>query len=208
MNRLVIIGAGGHGRVVADAARLSGQWVEIVFLDDRYPELLSSGGFTVVGAVSDVSSNNRPEDAYIVAVGNAAARQTIVKRTGLAAEQFARVIHPSAIVADSAQLGHGVMVLAGVVINCDSQIEEHVIVNTASVVEHDCRVGAFTHLSPRSCLGGEVIIGEGCWIGIGALVLPLLQLGASSILGAGAVMTRSFDNGLTLVGVPAQIKGE
>ncbi|MDP5149803.1 acetyltransferase [Rheinheimera baltica] len=201
MNILAILGASGHGRVVADAARLSEQWAEIIFYDDAFPHLQVSGGIPVVGNSSALLQ--RHDCDVVVAIGNNTIRLNRLMELRDAGLSLAVVKHPASVVAGDVVLGAGTVVLANAVINTLAKIGMGCIINTSSVVEHDCELGDGVHIAPAASLAGEVIIEQRCWIGIGAVVKQAIRLEHDIIVGAGAVVIKSAAANQTLVGVPA-----
>jgi sugar O-acyltransferase (sialic acid O-acetyltransferase NeuD family) len=207
MQRILILGAGGHAQVVADIlmhARGAGKEVEpLGYLDDD-PGLAGKNflGLSVVGVVSDLSRIKH--DAVVVAIGNNSARSKVYARLIEQGERFAVALHPSANIAPGVKLGQGTMVCAGVVVNPQSEVGEDVILNTGCTLDHHNKVGAHAHIAPGVHTGGEVVIGEGAFVGIGAVVLPQVKIGAWSVVGAGAVVLKDVPPGVTVVGVPAR----
>lgn len=196
MKRLLIVGASGHGKVVADIARLSG-YGDITFLDDN-PEIKQCGGYPIIGRSSQV---NGLDGDVIVAIGNAKIRRRIQER--ISAERLVTLFHPNAVVS-SAQIGRGTVVMAGAVINPDAVIGEGCIINTASSVDHDCRIGSYVHIAVGAHIAGSVEIGDETWIGAGATVSNNLTICADCMIGAGAVVVRDITQLGTYVGVPAK----
>ena len=205
---ILIIGAGGHGQVVADIfrARHAGLLIsdDVGFLDDD-PERLGGRftGGTVLGTLAEMT--RIPHDAVIVAVGENAIRARIFRRVLEASERVAIAEHPRSVVAEDVTLGSGSMVCAGAIVNTGASIGRNVIVNTAATVDHHSVIGDHVHLAPGVHLGGEVIVEEGALVGIGAIVLPRVRIGAWSTVGAGAVVTADVPPGTTVVGVPARV---
>lgn len=202
MKRLVIVGTGGHARVVADAARLSGHWGEIAFVDDRQIEAGANWASPRLGRISDLAEGAVSCDAVVVAIGANGARARIgalLEPLGLAT-----IVHPAAVVADSARIGPGSMVLAGAIVAPGAELGPHAIVNHGACVDHDVRAGEALHVSPRAALAGHVRLGARCWIGIGAVVINGITLGDDVTVGAGAAVVRDVAAGCTVVGVPAR----
>ena len=195
MNRLVIIGASGHGKVVADIAALIG-YKDIVFLDDD-ENIKECAGYPVIG-----KSAEAPNGELFVAVGNAETRKQLMK---LYKDKVLPVlIHPSAIVAKGAEVGAGSVIMAGVVINPGVKIGEGCIINTSSSVDHDCNIADFVHVSVGAHLSGTVRLGEGTWIGAGAVVSNNIDICGGCTIGAGSVVIRDINEPGTYVGVPAR----
>ena len=197
MNRLVIIGASGHGKVVADIATLNG-YKDIVFLDND-PEIKNCAGYPVLGP--DTMTSELDGDVF-VAVGNAETRKRLMERD--MARSFPALIHPSAVIAKSAEVSAGSVVMAGAVINPGARIGKGCIINTSSSVDHDCVVGDYVHISVGAHLSGTVVVGTGTWIGTGAIVSNNVNIGGECIIGAGAVVIKDILEAGTYIGVPAR----
>lgn len=197
MNRLIIVGASGHGKVVADIAKLNG-YDDIVFLDDD-ENVKECAGWPVVG-----KSTEAPEGEIFVAVGNTEIRKWLM---GLYEKRVQPVlVHHSAIIADSVEIGSGTVVMAGAVINPEAKIGKGCIVNTSSSVDHDCIVEDYVHISVGAHLSGTVIVGESTWIGAGVTVSNNVNICGNCIVGAGAVVIKDIKTPGTYIGVPARVK--
>lgn len=202
---LVIFGAGGHAKVVAEAAQLCG--FDILGFVDQSPnrwgaELL---GIPVVGDETDLTSFDNEDCRAVVAIGDNAQREALVNRLAERNVKFARVIHPSALISPSAELGTGTVVLAGTVVNSMAVLGNHCILNTMSSIDHDCVIEDFVHLSPGVHLAGGCHVGRSAHVGISACVVPHCCIGARSIIGAGAAVTQNIPSDVTAVGVPARV---
>ena len=195
-NRLVIIGASGHGKVVADIAVLN-EYKDIVFLDDN-KDIKECGGFPVVG-----KSTEAPEGDLFVAVGNAAIRKRLMERYGDRRQPV--LIHPDAVVAQGVEIGEGSVIMAGTVINPGAKIGRGVIVNTTSSIDHDCSLGDYVHVAVGAHLCGTVSVGDETWIGAGATVSNNVNICGGCMIGAGTVVIKDIDQSGTYVGVPAKI---
>lgn len=204
MSVLAILGASGHGRVVADAALKSGHWQEIRFYDDAWPALKNNKHLAIYGDTEKLLGLTEKPDV-IVAIGNnkiRAAKQQLLVTQGF---NIATVVHPAATIDANAKIGPGSVVMANVVVNSYAQIGEGVILNTAAVIEHDCTIANWVHISPNVALAGEVVIGEYSWIGIGAIVRHQQRIAANVMVGAGAVVVKDITPGQTVVGNPARV---
>ena len=195
MKRLLIIGAGGHGRVAADIASHCG-YRDIAFLDDAPRD-------GVVGTVADAAHFIDSAD-FFVAIGNNATRERIQHGLEQMGASVVTLIHPSAVVAGGATVGRGSMIAAGAIICVDTAIGNGVIVNTAASVDHDCVVGDFAHISVGSHVCGTVHIGARTWVGAGATVINNVDVVGDCTIGAGAVVVKPITEGGTYISVPAK----
>lgn len=197
---LVIYGAGDHGRVVAEAARLAG-WRVLGFLDDRVAAGEEIGGAPVLGAAERLAGI---EAAVIVAVGENAHRWDLIKRVEGEGARLAAVVHPAAAVSESATVGRGVFIGAQAVVNAEAELRAGAIVNSGAVVEHHAVVGEAAHVGPGAVVTGRSQVGERALVGAGAVVLPGRAIGAAATVGAGAVVTADVLAGATVAGNPAR----
>lgn len=200
--KLLIIGAGGHGKVVANIAKCLGIYSEIVFLDDN-EERQSVQGYPCKGTISDLETEGKESEVF-VAIGNAAIREKIFSFVNEKGFKIPTLLHPDAVIGEGVQIGCGTVVMAGVVINADARIGKGAIVNTSSSIDHDCVVEDFTHIAVGAHIAGNVKIGKGCWIGAGAVLNNNLSLTSGVTIGAGAVVIRDIIEAGTYVGVPAR----
>lgn len=201
--KLAVIGAGGHGKVVAELAAALGTYGEIVFLDDRAQG--SVNGFPVIGTTLLLENSLSPEQFDIaVAVGNNRIRRQIAEKAAALGFALPILIHPDATVSPSATVGQGSVIMAKAVVQADSVLKDGVIVNTAATVDHDCLLDAFVHISPGVHLSGNTRIGEESWIGTGACSRQQIRIGSGATIGAGAVVVRDVSDGMTVAGNPAK----
>lgn len=198
---LAILGAGGHGRVVADCAEALG-WDRIDFFDDGAGA--SSGPWPVVGRIADFHDRADDYDAVIVGIGAGRVRLALHRELVTRGATVATLIHPAATVSRHARLGAGTVVFAGAVVNVGAVIGEACIVNTGAGVDHDCQLSDGVHVSPGAHLGGGVSIGECSWIGIGAALRHGVQIGRDVQVGAGAAVVSAVQDELVVAGVPAR----
>lgn len=197
LNRLIIIGAGGHGKVVANIAKLNG-YKEIVFLDNN-PELKECLGYPVLGPDT---LTKKLEGGIFVAVGNSAVRQKLMDRDS--ERKFPILIHPSAIITEDTEIGIGSVVIAGTVINPGVKIGKGCIINTSSSIDHDCVIGDYCHISVGAHLCGSVNVAKSVWIGTGVTVSNNVNICSNTIIGAGAVVINDIEEEGTYIGVPAK----
>ena len=196
---LWIIGAGGHGRVVADIAEALGH-TDIRFLDERWPALQRNLAWPVAGSgIADLP----PKSRVFVALGDCRKRLLILKQLHEAGFDAVRLVHPTAHVSRHAQLGAGSVVMPMAAVNAGAGLGTGVIVNTGATVDHDCHIGDGVHISPGAHLAGGVSVGNESWIGIGAVVREGIRIGANVMVGAGAAVVSHVPDGACVLGVPA-----
>ncbi|MDD4780993.1 MAG: acetyltransferase [Tissierellia bacterium] len=201
-NKLLIIGASGHGRVVADIAIKMNRWQQIAFLDDD-EEIQSPIRVKVIGKSNDAFTYINDYDIF-VAIGNNKTREKILTQLEMAGANIPTLIHPSAIIGEKVEVGIGTVVMAGVIINCCSTIGEGCIVNTGAVIDHDNVIEDYVHISPGTRLAGTVKVGQGSWLGIGSVVSNNVNICSGCKVGAGAVVVRDITEPGTYVGVPSR----
>ena len=178
MTRLLVIGAGGYGRAVAEAAMAMDTHTVVGFVDDRWPDLMPIWNLPVVGRLADLPDLRLMADAVVPAIGDGQARRAACAAALAAGFDLASVIHPRAFVSPSAVLGLGVTVMAGAVIGTLARIDNGAIVNAGAVVDHDGHVGAYAHMGVGACMGGGSVLAPGAFLRIGAILAPGLRLEA------------------------------
>lgn len=198
---LVVIGAGGHGKVVADILLASGLTVD-GFLDDGRPVGESVLGLPVLGPLDWLREHPA---SVALGVGHNDARARVAEQARQYGAELVTAVHPRAVVSPFSVLDEGVVVMALAVVQPHASVGRGAILNTACVVEHDCRVGAFAHVSPNAAMAGGCQLGDRAHLGIGAAMLPGTSVGFGSIVGGGAVVCRSIPEGVVAVGVPARV---
>jgi len=203
MKRLAIIGASGHGKVVADAALLSG-WKDVVFFDDAWPEQKLNSHWPVIGDFQCLLNSMDSFDAVIVAIGNNAVRQKKSIELKNAGFLLASVIHPTAVVSPFSNIGYGCFIGANSIVHVDASIGDYVIINTSAVIEHDCKIGEASHISPSAALAGGVTVGIRSWIGIDACIRQVTKVGNDAVVGAGSTVVKDVSSGTTVIGSPAR----
>jgi len=200
--RLLIIGASGHGKVVADIALKMNKWQSIAFLDDN-KSLKKSMGLEIIGNLSDVFTYIEDSDIF-VAVGNNITREKIQEKIESTGAGIPLLVHPDAVIGDQVYLGIGTVVMAGVVINCSTKIGKGCIINTGSTIDHDNIIEDYVHISPGVSLAGTVKVGKSSWIGIGSTVSNNVNITSGCIVGAGALVVRDITEPGTYIGVPVR----
>lgn len=203
MNKLAILGAGGHGKVIADLAQLNG-WRQIDFYDDAWPEKKDNRHWLVVGDALRLRTALKHYQGLMIAIGDNRIRAQKLKLFLDLDAPLVTLIHPAAQVSRYVSFGPGCVVMAGACVNADTRVGAGAIVNTGCSIDHDCLLGTCVHVSPGARIAGGVRIGDESWIGLGACVNQQLTIGAGVMVGAGAVVVKDLPDGVTAVGVPAR----
>jgi sugar O-acyltransferase (sialic acid O-acetyltransferase NeuD family) len=198
MEKIVLIGAGGHGAVIKEILDENSSNI-VCFIDANY-SINECLGVNVIHEESELVDD--VSLAFVISVGSNTIRKNIANQQS---RQYINAIHPSSVISKSLDIGFGNAFMAGVCINARTRIGNHCIVNTNATVDHDCVLEDFVHVSPGAQLGGNVYVGEGAHIGIGASIKPGVKIGKWSVVGAGAVVVNDVPDGVTVVGVPAKI---
>lgn len=200
--KIIIAGAGGHGKVVCDT--LLAQSLDVKGFIDKDPQKWKSSlvGIPILG---DIDALTDRQLAIAMGIGDNMAREKVFHHAKTLGFRFVNAIHPSAVIGRGCRLGEGIVIFANVVINPDTQIGDDVILNTSCSVDHDCVLEAHAHLAPGVRLAGNVKVGEGTLLGIGTAVIPGIKIGAHSIVGAGSVVIRDVPDNCVAVGNPAQV---
>jgi len=202
MKRLAIMGASGHGKVVADTAELN-NWNELVFFDDAWPHTSKNGPWPVVGDFNVLIKNINHFDGFVVAIGNNTIRIAKCRELMEAGVQLSTIIHPAATVSQYTEIGPGTVIFAHSVINAGTRLGLGCIINTSATIDHDCSLGQGVHLSPGSHLAGGIKVGDLSWVGIGACVRELIEIGCRVTVGAGSVVLKNIPDDQTVAGIPA-----
>lgn len=198
--QVVIIGASGHGKVIADIVLRNGDQI-LGFLDDNPKAPADIYGIPLLGNAADFI--RYPDAHFIIAIGNAAIRRRLADRMGNV--RWYTAIHPKAAVSGlDVTIGEGSVIAAGAVVNPGATVGRHCIINTNAVVEHDCTLGDYVHISVSAALGGTVEVGDSCWIGIGSCVKNNLSICPGCMIGAGAAVVKNIEEPGTYVGVPVR----
>lgn len=202
---LNILGAGGHGSVVADTALVSGRWTGVLFHDDdtHLHSRLEKYGWKLAGTFAGFLENYRDCDAAVVGIGDNESRRKVQSMLAELSISIATVIHPNASVSPRADLGAGCVVFDGARVNIGAKLSEGCIVNTSASIDHDCTIGDYVHISPGANIAGGVFIGACSWVGLGAVVKENISIGAGCIIGAGSVVLENVPDNTVVVGVPA-----
>jgi sugar O-acyltransferase (sialic acid O-acetyltransferase NeuD family) len=202
----VIIGAGGHGRVVLDLLRAAGTHRVVGFLDAD-PGLVGSDihGVPVLGPVNLLMKLRQQQvKSAFVAIGDGRTRVAYANEIRASGLETITAIHPSAIVSSRARVGTNTVICAGAVVCTDAIIGDSVVINTSAVVDHECTVGEGAFIAPGALLAGRVTVGPLAFVGLGAKVIQCRSIGAGAIVGAGAVVVRDVRANAKVMGVPAR----
>lgn len=201
-DKLLIIGASGHGKVVADIALKMNKWKSIAFLDDD-ESINMCMELEVVGKTADAFTYKDRAD-FFVAIGNNTSREKIQERFIAKGLNLVKLIHPSAVIGTDVEVGEGTVVMAGVAINSSSRIAKGCIINTSCSLDHDNVIEDYVHISPGANLAGTVKVGKKSWLGIGSVVSNNVNICSGCELGAGAVVVKDIIEPGTYVGVPVR----
>ncbi len=203
--KLALLGASGHGQVIAEIAELLG-YQHIVFFDDAWPDKSKLGVWSIEGDTQALIERKQEFDACFVSIGDNDIRhqkQMLLERKSF---HLINLIHPASVVSRYATICSGSVVMAGAVINAFAKIGHGCIINTGSTVDHDCFLEDCVHISPGAHLAGNVIVAECSWIGIGAVIKQNVQVGANTTIGAGAVVISNIPAASLAIGCPAKLK--
>lgn len=205
--KVVIIGHGGHSKVVTDIVESTKDLQIIAYLDNKYEEVQVMDQFICAPlSVIDDLKKKYGDIKFVIAIGDNRIRKMIADMLKISEKEFLTVIHPTSIVSQSVKIGNGTVVMPNTIINADTIIGNHCIVNSGSVVEHDSILEDFVHVCPNSTITGTVKIGEGCMVGSGATIIPNKRIGEWTTIGAGATVTDDLPSNCVAVGTPAKIK--
>ena len=205
MKKIVIVGDGGHSKVIQDIVLMSSGLKLAAILDDRYEKVTIQNDVSYGPIRYAMKLSLEADTLFIIGIGNNESRSRVVHKLGLPKERYITLIHESAIVSPKATIGNGTVVMARSVVQADSTIGSHAILNTGSIVEHDNVIGDYAHISPGSTLTGNVRIGEGTHIGAGTVIIPSCTVGNWCIIGAGSTVTREIFDGQKAYGTPARV---
>ena len=207
-NKLIIIGAGGHAGVVIDAAERQGFYNIYGLLDDTKAVDSYVHGYRILGGIpklfelSQYERDKRDKYTYFIAIGDNYSRFKLYMRFHELKLKYATIIHPSAKIGSRVYLDAGVVVMAGATVNTGSKIEKQVILNTQSSVDHDTLIEEFASMAPASATGGNVIVGRGTAICMGAMILNGVIVGSNSVIGAGSIVTVDQPDNVVAYGTP------
>ncbi|EJS60853.1 MULTISPECIES: acetyltransferase [Bacillus] len=204
--RIIMIGVGGHSKVIRDIILSYGNYEIIAQLDDVYKELKIEDGvyFGPISAAVKLMDEH-VDTKFVIAIGNNRTRKIIMEQLEIPSHRYATLIHKQSIVSLSAKIGTGTVIMPGAIVNADVEIGNHVIVNSGAIIEHDNKINDFAHISPNAVLTGSVTVGIGVHIGAGVNVIPNITIGNWSVIGAGATVIRDIVANCKAVGIPARV---
>lgn len=204
MKTLAIIGASGHGKVLADMAELLGY--NVTFFDDAYPNKLANEHWPIAGNLTVLLKNPNLYECVVVAIGNNQMRNTLCIKLINDGFKLPTLIHPTSVISKYAKIADGSVFLANSVVNAFAQIGRNCIINTGAIIEHDCVIGEAVHVSPNVALAGGTKVGDLSWLGIGSLTKQLVEIGENTIIGANTTVINNIPSNVMAVGTPAVIK--
>ena len=204
MKRLAILGASGHGKVVAEMA-LSTGWEAVEFFDDAFPAKASADDFLIKGGYNSLIGAADAYDGFHVAIGDNRTRLTILNKLLKIDLPCPKIIAPTAVVSSTAQLGSGISIMPNVVVNSKTVLGNGVILNTSCSVDHDCKLAAGAHIAPGAHLAGNISIGICSLVGIGSSIVQGKVVGNYAVIGAGSAVISNIPDNVTVVGVPSKI---
>jgi sugar O-acyltransferase (sialic acid O-acetyltransferase NeuD family) len=205
MKKLALLGASGHGKVVADIAQELG-WQEIVFFDDAWPQLIMNSHWPVIGNIEMLFSSIGDYSGVVVSIGDCVIRWDKQQALKALKANLISLVHPKSVISKYASIGLGSVVMAGSIINADASIGEACIINTGTTIDHDCVLGNGVHISPGAHLSGNVAIDTCSWIGVGSCIRQGIRIGSSTVIGAGSVVVNDIASHVIAYGNPAIIQ--
>jgi sugar O-acyltransferase (sialic acid O-acetyltransferase NeuD family) len=204
---VVILGAGGHGRVVLEILRAAGKFRPVGFLDANASlSGVEIADIPVLGSVNQLPRLTQQKiRGAIVAIGDNRVRRSYARLVIDAGIELINAIHPSAVIATTASLGSNIVIAPGAIVCTDAKVDDSSIINTGAVIDHECQISEGAHICPGALLAGRVRVGTGAFVGMGAKIIQCLTIGDEAIVGAGAVVLSDVPDGVTVVGVPARV---
>lgn len=201
---IIILGDGGHSKVIQDIICTNKNYKVIAILDDKYERPYKKNN-TIFAPLLYLNNIVSTHIKIIVAIGDNVTRKVIFTQLNIKREQYVSVVHPSAVISKQATIGYGTVVMPGAYINANATVGDHCIINTGAIVEHDTSVSDFSHLSPNATLTANISVGEGVHVGASTTVIPGIDIGSWSIIGAGSSVIKPIPPFSTAVGCPTRI---
>ncbi|WLR52978.1 acetyltransferase [Bacillus tianshenii] len=205
MKKIVLLGSGGHCKVIQDIVKAGGEYELFGLLDDKETGHVVKDGihYAPISFAHELLESDC-DVRLVISIGNNRIRKKIAEKLNLPNEKYATLVHPSAVLGSNVTIGAGAVVMPGAMINADSKVGKHNIVNTRSVIEHDNLLEDYVHLSPNASAAGGVTIAEGTHVGIGASIIPGIHIEEWTVIGAGAAVVHNLPAYCTAAGVPAK----
>lgn len=205
--KLAVVGASGHGLVVAESAERIGLWSLIEFYDDAFPDKLENPPYPILGTIEQATGLCPDQYDFALGIGNNRVRLEVARKLHDAGQFLPAIIDPTSTISKYASIDEGAFVAPGAIVNPRATVGKFSILNTKAVVEHDCAISDGAHISPNAALGGTVTVGERTWIGIGACVKNNISIGSDCVIGAGSVVVSNIPDNSIAYGNPAKHKG-
>ncbi|MBI2998208.1 MAG: acetyltransferase [Deltaproteobacteria bacterium] len=205
--KVVIVGTGGHARVIISLLEGLERWQIVGLLDREFGATEEDiGGYKIIGSWKDIQPTRERAGHAVVAVGDNEERKGLYHSFRKAAFELPTLIHPTAYLDRSARLGDGCVVCMGALVGANATVGSNTIVNSGSIVDHECRLEDHVHIAPGVRLAGRVVVGEGTFVGIGTSVIDKVKIGKGVIVGAGSVVVSDLPNNVVAYGVPARVR--
>lgn len=212
MEKIVLLGGGGHAKVIIDLINACGSYEIAGIVDGQLVAGISVSGVSVLGddrILSELYGKGLKNACIAVgSVKDNSKRKALYEKIKYAGFSIPVLVHPSAIISGKLQIHEGVQIMAGAIVQTDSSIGENTIVNTGSIVEHDCTIGNHVHICPGVTISGGVSIGDNAFVGVGATIIHGIKIGEGVLIGAGSVVVNDVSDGMTVMGVPARMVNE
>lgn len=202
--KIIVIGNGGHSKVIQEMISNIKGYRVIGVLDDKYTHITETEK-VIYGPLYYFDTIMNDRFKVIIAIGNNLVRKDIVNRLNIPTTSYLTLIHPTAVVSESAKIGFGTVVMNGAFVTAEALIGHHTIINTSAIIEHENRIGDFVHVSPNATLTGNVSIGEGVHLGASATVIPGIKINRWSVIGAGSTVINDIPAYRKAVGSPTQL---
>lgn len=202
--KIIILGNGGHSKVIQEMIACMKDQQIIAILDDKYQFMNVDQGI-MYAPISYVEEIITPDVKVVMAIGNNTTRKSLAKKLKVRADQYLTVVHPTAVISPTATIGNGTVVMPHALINAEAIIGNHCIINTGAIVEHENLIGDYSHISPNATLTGNVSVGVGVHIGASATIIPGIHIGNWSIIGAGSTVIEHIPAHRKAVGCPTRL---
>ena len=196
---IIIIGAGGHSKVIIDIIRELGNYNIVGIYDDNKTGYFS--GIKIIGKIAEI--DNKKNEYFIIGIGNDKIRKKIAEEYNQL--KWATLIHPKTIIAKTATIKEGTVVCAGAIIQTEVEVGKHCIINTNCSIDHESIIGDYCSICPSSTICGQVKVGESSFIGANSTIIQTIEIGKECIIGAGSVVIRNIPNNSKVVGNPAKV---